>query len=247
MIHSNAFLSGKVVDENGKCPRTACYHVVTEGTLRGQSGFVCIHENQLKHDGSFLSPRLPPRKYLLRFFGMLWTSPSASMDESSSTIHDSVFDFFYPDAQTVSSASPFELGAGELMNLLVRVPKPARFNISGRIIGDLPAERSEMVIMFQRDTGVLGGEGGEGLPVDEGGEFAGKLLRGSYSVSGPPHDTSPRRRLLTIAGAVRFYSGQYPARRSGSGTVVLQTEEALQKLSPGLAVLWSTGMRAVTD
>lgn len=184
MTASDAFLTGKLVDENDRPPLTACYTVVTEGTLHGRSGFVKIHgDQQLKQDGTFSSRPLPPGKYFLRFFGMLNPPSSAPTDESSSAKQSRVFDFFYPSGEAVSSASLFELRAGELVNLVVRVPKPTWFNISGRIIGNLPAERDQMDVMFQRNMGILDGVGGLGFPIDANGGFAGMLLGGSYSAS----------------------------------------------------------------
>lgn len=133
---SDAFLTGKLVDENDLSPLTACYTVVTEGTLHGRSGFVNIHgDHQLNKDGTFSSPPLPPGKYFLRFFGMLNPPSSAPTDESSSAKQSRVFDFFYPNTVSVSSASPFELRAGESVNLVVRLPKPSWFNISGASLG----------------------------------------------------------------------------------------------------------------
>ena len=184
MTASDAFLTGKLVDENDLSPLTACYTVVTEGTLHGRSGFVRIHgDHQLKQDGTFLSPPLPPGKYFLRFFGMLKPPSSASTDESSSAKQSRVFDFFYRNTETVSSASPFELRAGEAVNLVIRVPKPTWFKISGRIIGNLPAERDQVDVMFQRNMGILEGVGGVGFSIDPNGRFAGMLLGGSYFVS----------------------------------------------------------------
>lgn len=68
MTTSGAFLAGKLVDESDLSPLTACYTIVTEGTLHGQSGFVKIRgDHQLAQDGTFSSPPLPPGKYFLRF------------------------------------------------------------------------------------------------------------------------------------------------------------------------------------
>lgn len=184
MTVPDAFLTGKLVDENDLSPLTACYTIVSEGILRGQPGFVKIHgDHQLDQDGTFSSPPLPPGRYFLRLFGMLNLPALARTDESSSAKQRRVFDFFYPDAETVSSASPFELRAGESMNLLIRVPKPNWFNISGHIVGNLPAERDLMSVLFQRNMGILERVGGVGFPIDANGAFSGMLLGGSYSVS----------------------------------------------------------------
>ena len=207
MIVPDAFLAGKLVDENGLSPLTACYTIVTEGTLHGQSGFVKIRgDHQLAQDGTFLSPPLPPGKYFLRFFGMLNLPSSAPKEESSSAKQSRVFDFFYPSAEAISGASPFELRAGESVNLVIRVAKPTWFNISGRVVGNLPVERDQMVVMFQRNMGILEGVGGVGFSIDAIGSFAGMLLGGSYSASihqmTPPEPSGYTRSIQQFGSAV---------------------------------------------
>jgi hypothetical protein len=189
MTAPDAFLAGRLVDENDLPPLTACYTIVTDGTLHGKSGFVKIRgDHQLAKDGTFLSPPLHPGKYFLRFFGLLRPLVTAQNDESISAKQSRVFDFFYPNAETVSGASPFEVRAGESVNSVIRVPKPTWFNVSGRVVGNLPAERDQVVVMFQRDMGILEGVGGVGFPLDAG-KFAGMFLGGSYSAS--VHQTTP--------------------------------------------------------
>jgi hypothetical protein len=61
-----------------------------------------------------------------------------------------VFDFSYPNAKTVLSASPFELQALKSMNFAeFECQRPTWFNTSRRIIGNLPAERDQIAVMFQ--------------------------------------------------------------------------------------------------
>ena len=71
MNASDAFLSGKLVDENGLPLLTAHYTVVTEGSFKGRQGFIGVQKDRIDVDGTFVSPPLPPGKYYVRFFGIL--------------------------------------------------------------------------------------------------------------------------------------------------------------------------------
>jgi hypothetical protein len=178
-----AFLSGKLVDENGLAPRTACFTVVTEGNLHGRHGFVRIDSDlELSADGAFTSPPLSPGRYFLRFFGMLQSVSSSSAAAVDPQQHR-VFDFIYPCAVNVSEALPFDLQAGETMSSVFQVPKPVWFNVAGRVTGNLADQHQRISILFQRDMGILDGVGGYGFGVRVDKRFEGMLLKGAYRAS----------------------------------------------------------------
>ena len=183
MTIPGAFLGGKLVDENGRPPLTARFTVVTEGNFLGQRGFVRVQgDHMFRPDGTFASPPLLPGKYFLRFFGMLQDGPASGGDKAERQRR--VFDFIYPNADTVSEAVPFDLRAGETMGSVFDVPEPAWFKIAGRVKGSLPVEnRNHISILFQRNMGILPDVGGLGFPVKIDGSFEGMLLRGSYVAS----------------------------------------------------------------
>ena len=183
MTIPDAFLSGKLVDGDGRPPRTACFTVVTEGNFHGQRGFIKVQGDHMFHpDGTFASPPLSPGKYFLRFFGLLQGEPESGGDKAD--MQRRVFDFIYPNAVSVSEAAPFDLRAGETMNSVFDVPDPTWFSVAGRVKGSLPiADRSHISIMFQRNMGILEGVGGSGFRVETDGSFEGMLLRGSYVAS----------------------------------------------------------------
>jgi hypothetical protein len=164
MAIPNAFLSDKLVDEDGHAPRTACFTVVTEGDLHGRRGFVRIGSDyEVNADGSFTSPLLYSGRYFLRFFGLLHraSSPSTSKDDPQHR----VFDFIYPNAVNVSEALPFDLQADAKTNSVFEIPKPVWFRVNGRVTGNLPSQHQRGGILFQRDMGILDGVGGCCFPV----------------------------------------------------------------------------------
>jgi hypothetical protein len=150
MNATDAFLSGKVVDENGLPPLTADFTVVTEGSFQGRPGFIRVQEGRIDPEGTFVSTPLPHGKYFVRFFGILQnpgSPPEPRVSESR------FFDFIYPSAETVSKASPFQLQSGETVHSVFQVPKPKWFGVAGRVIGNLPVSRESLYVMFQRDMG----------------------------------------------------------------------------------------------
>lgn len=64
MNAADAFLSGKVVNENGLPPLTAHCTVIIEGSFQGRPGFVRVQEELIDPDGTFVSTPLCPGEYL---------------------------------------------------------------------------------------------------------------------------------------------------------------------------------------
>lgn len=165
---SDAFLSGKVVDENGLPPLTAHYTVVTEGNFKGRQGFIVVQEDRIDPDGTFVSA-LPPGKYFVRFFGILQNPASAPEPQISQS---RFFDFVYPNAETVSEALPLQLQSGETMHSVFQVPRPRWFHVAGRVIGNLPVSHEDLYVMFQRDMGILPDVGGGGFSMSADGKLS---------------------------------------------------------------------------
>jgi hypothetical protein len=181
MNFSDAFLSGKLVDENGLPPLTAHYTVVTEGTFKGRDGYIRFQSDyQIDADGTFVSPPLAPGKYFLRFFGILQNPASPPEPRVSER---RIFDFIYPNAETVSKASPFQVQPGETVHSVFQVPSPTWFDVAGRIRGNLPVSHESFYVMFQRDMGILPDVGGTGFPISADASFQGILQKGLYFVS----------------------------------------------------------------
>jgi len=183
MTIPDAFLSGRLVDENGRPPLFASFTIVTEGDFRGQRGFVRVQgDHRVRPDGSFTSPPLLPGRYYLRFFGMLQHDQIAGSVRADKQRR--CFDFIYPNADIVLEAVPFDLQAGETMNSVFDVPEPIWFNIAGYVKRSLAVEdRNRMFILFSRNMGILPDVGGIGFPVKIDDSFEGILLSGSYAAS----------------------------------------------------------------
>ncbi|HKO14314.1 MAG TPA: hypothetical protein VJV22_20255 [Acidobacteriaceae bacterium] len=180
---TDAFFSGKLVDENGLAPRTACCTVVTEGDSRGRRGFLRTGSDyEIYADGSFTIPALSPGRYYLRFFGMLQDVESSSVTNKQNR-QRLVFDFFYPNAVTVFEALPFDLEAGQTTSAEFQIPKPIWFGVSGRVSGDFDTRNRNLSVLFQRDMGILDGVGGLGFTIRADGGFEGMLLKGTYRAS----------------------------------------------------------------
>jgi len=184
MTIPDAFLSGKLVDQNGLPPLTAIFTVLIERDSQGQRGFVRVQgDHMFRPDGTFTSPPLLPGRYFLRFFGELQGSPASGQGKAADR-QRRVFDFIYPNADTVSEAQPFDLRAGETMSSVFDVPEPTWFNIVGRVKSNLPVEdRNRISILFQRNMEILPDVGASGFSVRIDGSFEGMLLRGSYVAS----------------------------------------------------------------
>lgn len=180
MAMPDAFLRGRLVDENGLPPLSASFSVLTEGNSRGHQGFVRVQgDHKFHRDGTFTSPPLMPGRYFLRFFGVLQGSSASANDKQRR-----VFDFIYPNADTVSEGLPFDLKVGETMESAFSVPAPTWFKIAGCIKGTLPTgDHKNLSILFRRNMEILPDVGTLGLPVRVNGSFEGLLLRGSYEAS----------------------------------------------------------------
>jgi hypothetical protein len=96
---------------------------------------------------------------------------------------DRYFDFLYPSADVLAGAEGFDVSAGEaLSGLQLRIPRPIRYTIRGRVIGDLPGEPANTSVMFTREFGAIDGiGGGSGIPVQADGSFEDKMHPGIYT------------------------------------------------------------------
>jgi hypothetical protein len=179
----DAFLSGKLVDENGLPPNSANFTVVTEGEFHGQHGFERIQgDHRCDPDGTFTSPPLRPGRYFLRFFGIL-RAPALEADNGFKQQQERVFDFIYPNVATVTEALPFEVQPGKTVSVDVQVSKPVWFNIAGRVKLGSPIEQRNVHVMFARNMGIFPDVGGTGFTAKPDGSFEGMLLGGSYLAS----------------------------------------------------------------
>jgi hypothetical protein len=122
-----------------------------------------------------------------------------------------VFDFIYPNASDIGAAAGFDIQSGQTVSgLQIRIPRPVWHTVRGKVIGELPAERGTISVMFTRDTGTLDPlGGGSGASVQPDGTFECMAQSGRYAAEicefSPPEPsgrTHMLRRFGTAAIAV---------------------------------------------
>lgn len=102
MTLPDSFLTGRLLDENGRPPLTAHFCVLGEGSVQGERGWVRVQgDHAVRPDGAFTSPALTAGRYYLRFSGILQGTAGPEDDKLNR-----VFDFIYPVATHLSEAVP---------------------------------------------------------------------------------------------------------------------------------------------
>jgi|GEM_PF-3461795 len=179
------FLTGQILDEEGHPPQRCHFTLLKAGERRGKSGYINDSGDRVvAEDGQFRSPALYPAKYFLRIAGILRKPTVTDPSKPSPSVIERCFDFVYPNAYHLSGATGFDITSGEESGpLQVRIPRPVRYTVRGRIIGNLPEKHERISVMFARDIGAIepvGGTGGHALHED--GTFEDTVLPGRYIV-----------------------------------------------------------------
>jgi hypothetical protein len=177
------FLSGQVLDEEGQPPERCYFTLFRPGARRDKSGYISDSgDHQISKDGTFRSPPLRPARYFLRMAGLLRKPAVKNPSEEPPSILER-FDFLYPHACALANATEFDIAAGEVISgLQVRIPRPIRHTVRGKVIGDLPEQPARISVMFARDIGASDHMGGAGVPVQADGTFEYATLPGRYSL-----------------------------------------------------------------
>jgi hypothetical protein len=183
-ISPAGFISGQILDERGEPPERCWFTLIREGERRGTSGYVDDSgDHNVSKDGTFCSPPLRPARYFLRFAGVLRTAPANEASLEHESLLDRHFDFLHPNAEVLSGAEGFDVSAGEtLFGLRIRIPRPLRYTVRGKVIGKLPGEPANTCVMFMREFGAIDGiGGGGGAPVQADGTFEDRMHPGIYT------------------------------------------------------------------
>lgn len=140
-------------------------------------------DHEVSDDGKFSSPPLRPARYFLRFAGLLRKPVSTGAADQPDPPLDRYFDLLYPNADVQAGAEGFDVRAGETRSgLQLQIPRPIRYTIRGKVIGDLPGERANTSVMFRREFGTIDDIGGSGgVPVQADGSFEDKKHPGIYT------------------------------------------------------------------
>lgn len=201
------FLSGQVLDEEGQPPERCWFTLLRSGERRGRSGYITDSgDHEISEDGKFSSPPLRPARYFLRLAGLLRKPTTVDSSETPPSVLKRHFDFLYPNAYDLANALGFDIAAGEVISgLQMRIPRPVRHTVRGKVIGDLPEQRAHISVMFGREIGIIDDPvgGASGPTVQADGTFEYSVLPGHYSVEvcefSPP-ETDGRTRLLRRIG-----------------------------------------------
>lgn len=180
------FLSGRILDEDGRPPQSSCFTLLKWGKQRGKIGY---HSNSGDHrvsreDGSFISPPLMPGRYYLRFAGILQKLPVADPSKPGNlAVQERIFDFVYPNAYDICGATSFDVESGQTVSgLRIEIRRAVWRRIQGRVTGELPPGQGKFNVIVGRDFGTIDQIGGGGGPmVQPDGTFEHQLQRGRYS------------------------------------------------------------------
>jgi hypothetical protein len=185
-LRPGGFLSGRILDEKQRPPRSCCFTLIRAGDRGGKSGYISHSgDHRISDDGTFCSPPLGPDRYFLRFAGILREPAAAGPPEPPHLLmQNRVFEFLYPNAQDVSDATGFDVQAGQTISgLQIQIPCPVWHTVRGKVTGDLPTERTRINVMLTRTMGTIDGAGwGGGALLEKDGTFECQVQSGVYSV-----------------------------------------------------------------
>lgn len=207
-------IAGRLLDEFGRPPRQGLLTLLRQGERHGRSGMINVSgDHKAAEDGRFQSPPLASGAYLLRFAGILEPPPSLdSPSQKQALTPDRIFDFLYRDAHNIMGAVSVDVEEGHtISDLEVRISRPTRYRVQGRVVGVLPEDRKYISVQFRRDLGTLdpvGWAGGAAIQAD--GTFGGLEQPGRYHAAicqfAPP-EPSGRTHLIRSFGSTTFTVG----------------------------------------
>jgi hypothetical protein len=204
---------GQMLDEDGRPPEQGLLTLLRDGERDGRAGLLNVcGDLRAGRDGLFQSPPLSNGMYFLRFAGILQKSTDLEVSAPAHGMPDRVFDFLYPDAHHISGALGVAVEEGQtLPELRVRIPRPIRYRVKGRVVGVLPLERKYISVKFRRDLGDLDQVGWAGqATIQPDGQFDGLEQSGRYSAEvcefAPPEPSGSTHRVRS-SGNTTFTIG----------------------------------------
>lgn len=186
-LKPGGFLSGKIFDEKQQPPERCHFSLIRAGERMGESGYIDDSgDHKVSGDGTFRSPSLRPVRYFLRFAGILRKpADTVPTEPRHFAMQQRIFDFLYPDAQDISTATGFDLQFGQTISgLQIQIPRPIWHTVRGKVTGELPTGPPHRInVMFFRTMGtidVIGGGGGAKMEPD--GTFEHHVQSGEYTL-----------------------------------------------------------------
>ena len=196
---------GQMLDEDGRPPEQGLLTLLRHGERDGRAGLINVcGDLRAGRDGLFQSPPLSSGMYFLRFAGILQKPTDLEVSAPAHGMPDRVFDFLYPDAHHVSGALGVAVEEGQtLPELRVRIPRPIRYCVKGRVVGVFPLERKYISVKFRRDLGDLDQVGWAGqATIQPDGQFDGLEQSGRYSAEVcefvPPEPSGSTHRVRSL-------------------------------------------------
>ena len=196
---------GQMLDEDGRPPEQGLLTLLRHGERDGRAGLINVcGDLRAGRDGLFQSPPLSSGMYFLRFAGILQKPTDLEVSAPAHGMPDRVFDFLYPDAHHISGAQGIAVEEGQtLPELRVRIPRPIRYCVKGRVVGVFPLERKYISVKFRRDLGDLDQVGWAGqATIQPDGQFDGLEQSGRYSAEvcefAPPEPSGSTHRVRSL-------------------------------------------------
>jgi hypothetical protein len=228
-------IAGRLLDEFGRPPRQGLLTLLRQGERNGRFGIINVSgDHKAAEDGRFQTPPLASGADLLRFAGILEPPPSLdTAPQNGGLTPDRIFDFLYPNAHDITCAVSVAVEEGQtISDIEVRILRPTRYRVEGRVVGVLPSERDYISIQFRRDFGTLdqvGWAGGAAIQPD--GKFEGLEQPGRYTAEvcqlAPP-ELSGRTYLIQSFGSTTFTVGS-----EDLFGVEIQVGSNVQEVGPG--------------
>ena len=207
-------IAGRLLDELGRPPRQGLLTLLCQGERHGRFGLINVSgDHKAAVDGRFQTPPLASGTYLLRFAGILQPLPNLEThSQKQGLTPDRIFDFLYPNAHDVTGAANVTVEEVQTIpDLEVRILRPTRYRVEGRVVGILPSERDHISIQFRRDFGTLDPVGwAGGARIQSDGRFEGLEQPGRYTAEVCqfcPPEPNGRTYLIQSFGSTTFTVG----------------------------------------
>jgi hypothetical protein len=154
---TNAPLASQALDEEGQLPERCWFTLFRLGARGDKSGYISDSgDHQISKDSTFRSPPLRPARYFLRMAGILRKPAVTNPFEEPHSILERCFDFLYPNVYYLAHATGFDIAAGEVISgLQVRIARPMRHTVRGKVIGDLLERHARISVMLAREIGAI--------------------------------------------------------------------------------------------
>jgi len=217
-----AFIHGKVSDEDGDPVPTAEVHVYRSLVSKGKRQLKPVSQNPVQADASFVIGNLPPGRYYLRANDTHTELPVPTVRNVPLEVY---IPTYFPSATDPASASPIAIAAGaDMTGIEIRLQKSRAFHVKGRAVNTgtgAPARNATLSLMQKTGANEPIPQGGQTVSTGDDGRFEfDNVSPGAYliqagsavfvtSMSGAEGPRAQARRTVirTYVNFVTFQSG----------------------------------------